>query len=131
MYCRRLLTIALLLGLSVALVAGPANAWEFSMSGIFTWLYEVRGQNGVNGFFGAYDQAQVSGVTAVYLATCHPHISLRWGCQLNLNGIGIAAPYNFYVGGYHNANVSICGSLVYQPSGLWGNGKPLWPVVSP
>ena len=62
MYCRRLLTIALLLGLSVVSVSGPANAWEFCMGGIFTWLYEVKGQNGVNGFFGAYDQAQASGV---------------------------------------------------------------------
>ena len=58
----RLLTTALVLGLSVALFVAPACAWEFSMDGTFTWLYEYRTQMGKEGFFGTFDQAQTDGV---------------------------------------------------------------------
>ncbi len=122
MFCRRLLTIALLLGLSVVSVSGPANAWEFSMGGVFTWLYEVRGQNGVNGFFGTYDQAQASGVNSVtYSSPPPPYLSPL--SSTSLNGIGIAAPYNFYVGGYHNANVSSAGVWNVSPASMGGTAS--------
>ena len=80
----RLLTTALVLGLSVALFVAPACAWEFEMDGVYTWQYEVRGQNGSQGFFGAYDAAQSGAAEAV----------------------GFYAPYNFYTGGYHQATVT-------------------------
>ena len=53
---RKLITPILAVGLIVCLMVPGANAWEFSMDGTFTWSYEVRGQTGTNGFFGAYDQ---------------------------------------------------------------------------
>ena len=119
---RRLLTIALLLGLSIALVAGPANAWEFSMNGTFTWLYEIRGQNGARGFFGAYDQAQASGVPVANV-TYTPYTPA--GAPVNLNTLGIAAPYNFYVGGYHNANVTSLGVWSISPAAYGGSAIAL------
>ena len=130
MYCRRLLTIALLLGLSLALAAGPANAWEFSMSGVFTWLYEVRGQNGVNGFFGAYDHAQVSGVpitNVTYTSFPPPYLTpLTVGTTTvtSLNRIGIAAPLQFLRWGLPQCECQFCGTLEYQPSVYGWNGKP-------
>ena len=42
----RLLTTALVLGLSVALFVAPACAWEFEMDGTYTWLYEYQDPNG-------------------------------------------------------------------------------------
>ncbi|MGO8878253.1 MAG: hypothetical protein ACLPVO_04665 [Desulfomonilaceae bacterium] len=122
MYRRRLLTIALLLGLSMALVAGPANAWEFSMNGTFTWLYEIRGQNGANGFFGAYDQAQASGVPVANVGYS-PYTPA--GAPVNLNLPGIAAPYNFYVGGYHNANATSLGVWSISPAAYGGTAIAL------
>ncbi len=41
--------------LAILLLAIPAAAWEFSMTGAFTWNYEYRSQLGSAGFFGAYD----------------------------------------------------------------------------
>ncbi len=52
---KKLLTPILALGLILCLMAPAANAWEFSMDGTYTWRYEVRGQLGNQGFFGAYD----------------------------------------------------------------------------
>ncbi len=43
---RKSLIPALILGLSIVLLAGPASAWEFSMDGIYTWQYEYRSQTG-------------------------------------------------------------------------------------
>src|SRR5208283_5206089 len=43
------------LSLGILLLAIPAAAWEFSMTGAFTWNYEYRSQLGAAGFFGAYD----------------------------------------------------------------------------
>lgn len=40
--------------LAVATFA-PVHAWEFSMSGAWTWEYETYGQLGDQGFFGKYD----------------------------------------------------------------------------
>jgi hypothetical protein len=124
MYRRRLSTIALLLGLSMAFVAGPANAWEFSMNGTFTWLYEIRGQNGGSGFFGAYDQAQGSGVA---VSATNPAYSpyAPSGAPVDLTVAGTAAPYNFYVGGYHNANVSAAGKWSISPAAYGGTAIAL------
>lgn len=47
--------------ISVPLLTAPASAWEFTMSGAFTWEYETRGQAGSDGFFGKYDSALPSG----------------------------------------------------------------------
>ncbi|HTY25447.1 MAG TPA: hypothetical protein VMC85_20115, partial [Desulfomonilaceae bacterium] len=52
---KRVWLLGALLGLSVLLVAAPAAAWEFSMTGAFTWNYEYRSQMGKAGFFGPYD----------------------------------------------------------------------------
>jgi hypothetical protein len=86
---RRSLIPALILGLSVVLLAGPASAWEFSMDGVFTWQYEYRGQSGTQGFFGQYDAAQSPAAPS--------------GAALNVEGA--FAPYNFYTGGYHLGQV--------------------------
>jgi hypothetical protein len=100
----RLLTTALVLGLSVALFVAPACAWEFEMDGVYTWQYEYRTQMGNQGFFGAYDQAQDDGNSAVY-------------------GPGAFAPYNFYLGGFHK--VAGTGAAVGLPA-----GQPLpWAAV--
>lgn len=45
----------LTLGLILCVMTPGANAWEFSMDGIFTWQYTKAGQLGANGFFGKYD----------------------------------------------------------------------------
>ncbi|MGA8832606.1 MAG: hypothetical protein WB554_13435 [Desulfomonilaceae bacterium] len=124
MYCRRLLTIALLLGLSVVSVSGPANAWEFSMGGIFTWLYEVKGQNGVNGFFGAYDQAQASGVPSTSV-TWNPNTPPVATPTLTGAEVGLFAPYNFYVGGYHNGTISTAGAWSINPAVYGGAAAAL------
>jgi len=44
----------LLAALLVAVVAAPASAWEFAMTGQFQWTYEYYGQNNA-GFFGEHD----------------------------------------------------------------------------
>jgi hypothetical protein len=79
----RLLITLPILGLAMALFEPPACAWEFSMDGTFTWLYEYRTQMGKAGFFGQFDQAQDDGNSGF--------------------GISGFAPYNFYLGGYHKA----------------------------
>ena len=80
---RKLFTPILALGLILCLMAPAANAWEFEMDGVYTWLYEYRGQQGTNGFFGLTDFATADGNTAF--------------------GVGGFAPYNFYTGGYYTA----------------------------
>ena len=79
---RKLFTPILALGLILCLMAPGAYAWEFSMDGTFTWLYETRGQLGTNGFFGKFDtDAGIGGNNAAVAGTY--------------------APYNFYVGGWY------------------------------
>jgi hypothetical protein len=48
----------------ICLYATPVGAWEFSMSGRFTWEYQLYSQLGSKGFFGPYNQdnSTVSGV---------------------------------------------------------------------
>ena len=84
---RKLFTPILALGLILCLMAPAANAWEFEMDGVYTWLYETRGQQGTNGFFGAYDTAVDDGANT-------------------LLGAGAYAPYNFYTGGYYLGSLS-------------------------
>jgi hypothetical protein len=43
-------------------IAVPANAWEFTMDGAFTWEWDYRSQGGNSGFFGPYDQDVGSGI---------------------------------------------------------------------
>jgi hypothetical protein len=95
---RKSLITALILGLSIVLLAGPASAWEFTMDGVYTWQYEYRAQSGSNGFFGAYDAAESPAVPG--------------GGVLNV--AGAFAPYNFYTGGYHLGQVRT-GATVGQP----------------
>ena len=52
---RKLFMPILALGLILCFMVPGANAWEFSMDGIFTWQYTKAGQLGSNGFFGKYD----------------------------------------------------------------------------
>lgn len=101
---RKSLIPALVLGLSIVLFAGPASAWEFTMDGVYTWQYEVRGQMGSNGFFGQTDSAQSSGIGA--------------------DVIGMHAPYNFYIGGFHKGSVSAPGVTVF-PAAYGGQGSSL------
>jgi hypothetical protein len=97
---RKSLIPALILGLSIVLLAGPASAWEFSMDGTYTWLYEYRTQTGSSGFFGQYDQATVDGNSGL--------------------PAGAFAPYNFYVGGFHK--VAGTGSTTFTTVAV---GQPL------
>ena len=106
----RLLTTALVLGLSVALFVVPACAWEFEMDGTYTWLYEYRTQMGKEGFFGTFDQAQTDGITGA--------------------AIGTFAPYNFYLGGFHkgsavSATGTPAGSLTIWSAAYGGQGTSL------
>ena len=96
----RLLTTALVLGLSVALFVAPACAWEFSMDGTYSWLYEYRSQMGNQGFFGAYDQAANDGNSGY--------------------GIGGFAPYNFYLGGFHKPRTTSAGGVVTPYAAAYG-----------
>ncbi len=104
---RKSLIPALILGLSIVLLAGPASAWEFSMDGTFSWLYEYRTQMGKEGFFGTFDQAQTDGLTG--------------------QAIGTFAPYNFYLGGYHkvNSNPSAAGVPTIWAAAYGGQGTSL------
>lgn len=52
---RKLFMPMLALGVMLCLMVPGANAWEFSMDGVFTWQYTKAGQLGSNGFFGPYD----------------------------------------------------------------------------
>lgn len=52
---RKMLTPILALGLILCLMAPGANAWEFSMDGVFTWQYTKVGTLGDKGFFGKFD----------------------------------------------------------------------------
>src|SRR5271157_19542 len=51
----------LLAGLLMALVAAPASAWEFQLSGNFQWAYNYFAQAGSAGFFGPYNEVNPSG----------------------------------------------------------------------
>ncbi len=59
--------VGLILVLFLLLVS-QAGAWEFSMSGNFTWEYYQFSQLGYNGFFGPYNQDNSSVVGTVRLA---------------------------------------------------------------
>jgi hypothetical protein len=100
---RKSLIPALILGLSIVLLAGPASAWEFSMDGVYTWQYEIRGQQGSQGFFGVYDAAQSGAADA----------------------IGTYAPYNFYTGGYHQARVTSANVWTVYPAAYGGQASSL------
>jgi hypothetical protein len=52
----RWIHIALALDALVCLWASPVDAWEFSISGKYTWEYQLYAQLGSKGFFGPYDQ---------------------------------------------------------------------------
>ncbi len=106
---RKSLIPALILGLSIVLLAGPASAWEFTMDGVYTWHYEVRGQMGSSGFFGQYDVAQSPGAAAAGNAGPPASFTPIWASY-----IGAYAPLNFYTGGYHigNMNAGAAGSPV-------------------
>ena len=73
----RVWLLGLVVGLTLALT-GVASAWEFTMTGSYNWLLEVRGQTGRNGFFGAYDVDAGSGLAGT--------------------GAGFFAPVNGWVG---------------------------------
>jgi hypothetical protein len=66
------------------------------MTGNYTWLYEVRGQAGRNGFFGAYDVDNNSGIAGT--------------------GIGFYAPVNGWIG-------ELLGNFV---SGTDGSRQVMW-----
>jgi hypothetical protein len=100
---RKSLIPALILGLSIGLLAGPASAWEFSMDGVYTWQYEYRSQQGARGFFGPFDLADRSGVAAGIL-----------------DFPGAAAPYNFYLGGYHLGQVAAGTTTPTSRGAVWG-----------
>jgi len=73
----RVWLIAAVLAVTVPFLVTPAQAWEFTMDGKFTWEYEIRGQTGRNGFFGQYDvDAGAGGGVA----------------------IGMFSPFNGYIG---------------------------------
>ncbi len=80
--------------ISVPLLTAPAGAWEFSMSGAFSWELEGRTQGGSDGFFGKYDSAASSGVATVS------------------NAVGAFAPYNAWLG--DNG-----GNIVSGSDGTW------------
>jgi hypothetical protein len=110
---RKSLIPALILGLSIVLVAGPASAWEFSMDGVYTWQYDYLSQQGSNGFFGAYDQAAATaGTLAAGGTPPQPPYSVA--------GVGAFAPYNFYTGGYTAKAVSSTAVLGYKTYAPYG-----------
>jgi hypothetical protein len=49
------LAVALLCLVWLPLMAIPAHAWEFEMTGSMNWVYEYYNQRGNKGFFGLYD----------------------------------------------------------------------------
>jgi hypothetical protein len=58
----RVWLLAVVLSLSIGMLAAPASAWEFAMNGTFNWEYNYRSQQGTAGFFGPYDfSAAVAG----------------------------------------------------------------------
>ena len=87
---RKSLIPALILGLSIVLLAGPASAWEFSMDGVYTWQYDYLGAN----------KAQMAS-----LEPTTKQLNSGWQ-QLVSNADGAFAPYNFYTGGYKGTESS-------------------------
>ena len=55
------LGLTILLCLAVVVMAIPASAWEFHMTGRWLWGYDYIGQAGTNGFFGQYNSSTVPG----------------------------------------------------------------------
>jgi hypothetical protein len=55
MFRNRFGLLGAVLGLSVLMLATPASAWEFKMTGSYVWQYGYRSQLGNGGFFGPYD----------------------------------------------------------------------------
>lgn len=97
-----------LVGFVVALfllLVSHAGAWEFSMSGAFTWEYYQFSQLGDKGFFGPYDQDESSVKTEVRLAARNGwlghEVAFRtdvafWGDRL-ATGSDVAANYMYTV----------------------------------
>ena len=75
---RKLFMPILALGLILCLMVPGANAWEFSMDGIFTWQYTKAGQLGSNGFFGKYD-VDNSGISNGRFASLNGWFGPRFG----------------------------------------------------
>lgn len=94
--------VCLVLALFLLLVS-QAGAWEFSMSGNFTWEYYQFSQLGDNGFFGLFDQDNSSVNNKVRLAARNGwlghEIAFRtdvafWGDRL-ATGSDLAANYMY------------------------------------
>ncbi|MBI4961864.1 MAG: hypothetical protein HY913_01170 [Desulfomonile tiedjei] len=79
----RVWLLAVVLSLSIGMFAAPASAWEFTMTGAWTWEYDIRSQGGKNGFFGRYDVSQ----PAIANATAPIAVAA-----------GTFAPYNAWLG---------------------------------
>jgi hypothetical protein len=63
MFRNRVWLLGAILGLALLMLAAPASAWEFKMTGSFNWEYEYMTQLGRSGFFGPYDvDANAAGV---------------------------------------------------------------------
>lgn len=94
MHRYRVWLLALALGLAIAV---PANAWEFTMDGAFTWEWDYRSQGGSSGFFGPYDQDAGSGIAGTIP--------------------GFFAPLNGWLG--EHAGVAATGGLVSGSDASW------------
>lgn len=55
MFRNRVWLLGVVLGLSMFVLTAPASAWEFTMTGTYTWDYEYITQLGRAGFFGPFD----------------------------------------------------------------------------
>ncbi len=60
----RVWLLALVVSLFVPLVAAPAGAWEFKMTGNYTNDYMYLTQTGPKGFFGHYDIDNSAGASS-------------------------------------------------------------------
>lgn len=92
--------IGIILGL-ILLMQSNVCAWEFSLSGNFTWEYYQFSQLGSNGFFGPFDQDSSSVGNTVRLAARNGWLGHEvtrrndvtfWGDQLS-TGSDVAANY--------------------------------------
>ncbi|MCX5863415.1 MAG: hypothetical protein NTW27_15040 [Deltaproteobacteria bacterium] len=101
---RRIQQVGLLLVL-LFLSVSQASAWEFSLSGVFSWEYYQFSQLGDRGFFGPYNQDNSSGVGNVRLAARNGwlghEIASRtpvafWGDDL-ASGSDVAANYMYTI----------------------------------
>jgi hypothetical protein len=76
--------------ISVPLLTARAGAWEFTMSGAFTWELEGRTQGGSDGFFGKYDSAMFPGALAP-AARNFGGVYAPYNAWLGYNGVGIVS----------------------------------------